>query len=387
MRKLGALLALDRGRVRRRFEERFTASRMAADYVKLYKSLLPVPAERRALRLVSGRCGSAMIPQRSNSSCRCAADSQEQACATGDDLRRLTRGWLAGCPMPTTESQHRPRSRSRPSAVEAPFYIPATDAPSRPRRNLKHNDTFAVFDSHGDIGASAGGEDGLFDCDTRYLSHLELLINGSRPLLLHSAINDNNLNYLRRPHQPRHLHRRQDHAAQGYGPHLAHHLPVRGLLARAHRPDEPRRRAGQLQAVAGVCQRLRRHLRGARHQAQPPRPDLERGAASERRAACPTAAWTACVRQTTLHFEPAPTILQESVATYDVTLAPQEKRAIFVTAASRGRLPDPTAIVLPRPRRAQARAEGGDATCGVGRDVQLASSTRSCAGRWRTSTC
>jgi hypothetical protein len=52
-----------------------------------------------------------------------------------------------------------------------------------------------VFDSHGDIGASAGGEDGLFDCDTRYLSHLELLINGSRPLLLHSAINDNNLHY------------------------------------------------------------------------------------------------------------------------------------------------------------------------------------------------
>ena len=53
MRKLGSLLALDRGRVRRRFEERFTASRMAADYVRLYKSLLPMAAERRALRLVS----------------------------------------------------------------------------------------------------------------------------------------------------------------------------------------------------------------------------------------------------------------------------------------------------------------------------------------------
>jgi glycosyltransferase involved in cell wall biosynthesis len=53
-RRLGALLALDRGRVRRRFEERFTASRMAADYLKLYKNLIPMPAERRALRLVSG---------------------------------------------------------------------------------------------------------------------------------------------------------------------------------------------------------------------------------------------------------------------------------------------------------------------------------------------
>ena len=37
---LGAVLALDRGRVRRRFEERFTASRMARDYVKVYEHLL-----------------------------------------------------------------------------------------------------------------------------------------------------------------------------------------------------------------------------------------------------------------------------------------------------------------------------------------------------------
>ena len=36
VRRLGALLALDRGRVRRRFDERFTASRMAADYVETY---------------------------------------------------------------------------------------------------------------------------------------------------------------------------------------------------------------------------------------------------------------------------------------------------------------------------------------------------------------
>ena len=54
-----------------------------------------------------------------------------------------------------------------PAAGEAPFYIPATDAPARPRRILKRDDTFGVFDSHGDIGASAGGEDGLFDADTR----------------------------------------------------------------------------------------------------------------------------------------------------------------------------------------------------------------------------
>jgi glycogen debranching enzyme len=57
---------------------------------------------------------------------------------------------------------------------------------------MKHDDCFLVFDSHGDIGASSGGPDGLFKCDTRYLSHFELLINGLQPLLLGSNLSDDN---------------------------------------------------------------------------------------------------------------------------------------------------------------------------------------------------
>lgn len=75
---------------------------------------------------------------------------------------------------------------------EAPFYIPATASATRPRRTLKYGDTFGVFDSHGDIGASAGGPDGLFHADTRYLSRLELLVNGLQPLLLGSNLRDDN---------------------------------------------------------------------------------------------------------------------------------------------------------------------------------------------------
>jgi glycogen debranching enzyme len=77
--------------------------------------------------------------------------------------------------------------------AEAPFYIPSTGPSARPRRTLKHDDTFAVFDSHGDMGASAGGPDGLFDHDTRYLSRFELLIDGMQPLLLGSSVRDDNL--------------------------------------------------------------------------------------------------------------------------------------------------------------------------------------------------
>jgi glycogen debranching enzyme len=75
---------------------------------------------------------------------------------------------------------------------EAPFYIPMTGPASRPRRSLKHDDTFIVLDSHGDIGASAGGPDGLFNADTRYLARLELVLDEVQPLLLGSNLRDDN---------------------------------------------------------------------------------------------------------------------------------------------------------------------------------------------------
>ena len=76
--------------------------------------------------------------------------------------------------------------------LEAPFYIPATGPATRSRHVLKHDDTFVVLDSHGDIGASAGGPDGLFHCDPRFLSYLELLLNGTQPLPLASNVRDDN---------------------------------------------------------------------------------------------------------------------------------------------------------------------------------------------------
>ena len=76
--------------------------------------------------------------------------------------------------------------------LESPFYIPMTGPAARPRRSLKHDDTFIVLDSHGDIGASAGGPDGLFNADTRYLARLELVLDDVQPLLLGSNLRDDN---------------------------------------------------------------------------------------------------------------------------------------------------------------------------------------------------
>ena len=78
------------------------------------------------------------------------------------------------------------------AVAESPFYIPMTGPASRPRRVLKHNDTFIVLDSHGDIGASSGGPDGLFNCDTRYLARCELVLDDVQPLLLGSNLRDDN---------------------------------------------------------------------------------------------------------------------------------------------------------------------------------------------------
>lgn len=75
---------------------------------------------------------------------------------------------------------------------ETPFHISGTGSSTRPRRTLKQGDCFIVLDSYADIGAAADGPDGVFFCDTRYLSHLEMLLNGSQPMLLGSAVRDDN---------------------------------------------------------------------------------------------------------------------------------------------------------------------------------------------------
>ena len=79
------------------------------------------------------------------------------------------------------------------ASEQSPFYISATSPSARPRHTMKHGDTFAVFDSHGDMGASSGGPDGLFNHDTRFLSRIELLIHGMQPLLLGSRMRDDNI--------------------------------------------------------------------------------------------------------------------------------------------------------------------------------------------------
>jgi len=70
---------------------------------------------------------------------------------------------------------------------ESQFRIEATGSFREPRtRVLKHGETFAVLNQFGDILGESGSPDGLYHQDTRFLSQLELRLNGDRPLLLSS---------------------------------------------------------------------------------------------------------------------------------------------------------------------------------------------------------
>jgi glycogen debranching enzyme len=61
-----------------------------------------------------------------------------------------------------------------------------------PLRVLKHGDSFAVFDPHGDVIEAPASEHGLFHAGTRFLSRFELLLANRQPLLLSSSISEDN---------------------------------------------------------------------------------------------------------------------------------------------------------------------------------------------------
>src|SRR5690242_7980364 len=85
-----------------------------------------------------------------------------------------------------------PAHSSIESIPEEPYAVAATPSTARPRRTLKHGDTFILVDSHGDIGVIPDGSDGLFHTDTRFLSRFALTLEGMQPLLLGSNVYDDN---------------------------------------------------------------------------------------------------------------------------------------------------------------------------------------------------
>ncbi len=83
-------------------------------------------------------------------------------------------------------------SADRPAVPDA-YAVGATSVLSERRlHTLKHGDMFGVFDQSGNILHGPGIADGIYLLDTRHLSALTLTLQGAPPILLSSALRDNN---------------------------------------------------------------------------------------------------------------------------------------------------------------------------------------------------
>jgi glycogen debranching enzyme len=216
------------------------------------------------------------------------------------------------------------------------FYIRARAPLTRPRRTLKHDDSFLVLDSHGDIGATAGEADGLFHCDTRYLARLELLVGGATPLLLGFNMRDDNLVYTVDLTNPD-VYKNNRVVFEKSTLHI-----VRTTFL--WRSTAYQRLAIMNHGDRAIAVRL--SLGFANDFA-----DLfeVRGLTRERRGAMATRVigpdtvslrydgLDGATRSTTMRFEPPPTQLTQSLAEYHLTLAPQQRIPIFLSIeCSRG---------------------------------------------------
>jgi glycogen debranching enzyme len=89
----------------------------------------------------------------------------------------------------------RPESEVPAEVIEIgnQFYIHAQSSADDRTRVLLSGDSFAVFDRYGDIQPIGVGAQGIFSQGTRHLSSLQLRVAGIRPLLLSSAVRDDNI--------------------------------------------------------------------------------------------------------------------------------------------------------------------------------------------------
>ena len=210
------------------------------------------------------------------------------------------------------------------------FYIPAvTSLQERRLRALKHDDSFALFNHYGDIVPFRGTPDGLYHCDTRYLSHLELRMNSQQPLLLSSTVHDDNAVFaadltnpdlfgngeLLLPRDTFHI-QRLKFMWRGS---CHERVTVRNYDAR------PRSAVLTLWFESDFAD-----LFEVRGQTRERRGETTRLLPSNRVAALRYAGLDGVVRVTTVRFTPAPARLETSLARYDLALAPEGQAEIFI---------------------------------------------------------
>ncbi len=245
------------------------------------------------------------------------------------------------------------------------FYIPATEAIGTVwPRILKHNDTFAMFDHHGDIVGAADNPAGLFHRDTRYLSGFYILVEGNRPLLLESSMVQEDNTALTADLANPDIYRGDELLLSRETLHLIRtkflwqdacyeRISVQNFDQKAHTSRMLVRFDADF-ADLFEARGIKRDKRGVR-------------TVTKEDAQTVTFRYVGLdniTRVTRVRFDPAPMRLDNHQAVYDVTLAPQERQSAFITITYGD---DQPAAALPsfgsamRASRRAARAKSGAA--------------------------
>ncbi|GGC49320.1 amylo-alpha-1,6-glucosidase [Chelatococcus reniformis] len=219
------------------------------------------------------------------------------------------------------------------AAPAAPFVIPAsTSLQERRPLTLKHGDSFALFDHNGDALSGPGSPEGIFHFDTRHLSHLYLTLDGARPMLLSSTVRDDNAAItcdLTNPDI-------EDGAGTLTLEHDLIHLRRSRFLWRAacferlvvrNFDTQPRQATITIAFAADFADLF--EVRGARRER---RGTLHRPEVETQRVVLAYTGLDDRRRATTLAFDPAPSRLTGSEATFVLDVAPGEPVSLFVEA-------------------------------------------------------
>ena len=216
---------------------------------------------------------------------------------------------------------------------EPEFLITTSRGSGRDHETLKHDDAFAVLDTHGDIGAAGDRGNGFFYKDTRYLSRLELLVARHAPLLLGSTLDGTDVQLCSDLTNPDvyvdgSLWLTKD-AVHVYRTSYVRNGAMRQrLLITNHSSDE----LDLAVSLVFDCdfadifevRGMRRERRGT----------VSRHVQSSQAVIFAYEGLDKVVRHTSIHVEPEPASLTETAALYHLNLPPKRSAKIFITAAA-----------------------------------------------------
>ncbi len=219
---------------------------------------------------------------------------------------------------------------------EEDFLISSSNGSGRAHEILKHDDAFAVIDTHGDIGAFGDRGNGFFHNDTRYLSRLELLVAHNAPLLLGSASDATDLQLcadLTNPdvYAEGALVLRKD-AIHIYRTSYVRDNAIRQRLHFTNHSSEDVKLAVSLVFDCDFSDIF--EVRGMRREK---RGTVNRQIQSPQSVIYAYKGLDDVVRRTTVHLDPEPVSLGETAALYYLHLAPKQSAKLYFAAVAESR--------------------------------------------------